>query len=1006
MNSSNEGTTGLQDQQLPRPSIHDLPVELLSHIISLSVHEYFANLTRTQHLCLVCSKWRDVVEGTPELWCCLTGEDPLPGVRKAIHYSRDYPLDINYNYTPPRHGPNPNEFLAAVSLHARRWRRASIVVCRLTEDLLQALTVVKAPRLESLTIIAYGDIRRPLTLFLGATLPCLRILRLHGTRIVWNGEQFFNLRKLEIVQDQETFPTLDAVLSVLRITQGLEEFTCVGSLSRALDGDRITAPQHSVLLPALKTLKVHSYTAYSWLDLSRRIRAPACQHVSLSGDFPGDLEDPNKLAEIAEGILRFFPCSRKAVDWEEHVHITVGASESKFSSSTHDLVLSHSTQRIQLTKWMILNLADELVEITLHINDPTWNADQLEMLDVAILRRKVSKLDIGICTPVWQRRAILKYLSSPNPCLDGQTRWSLPDLTEVALPVADDDLPLILRVLRGRAQAIDLPGSVRPQNVIKLHLSEQTIDSLETTEILAEIDNLVRGNGGSLTILPRMESTPGLQDQQLPRLNIQDLPVELLSHIISLSVQEYPAHLTRTQNLCLVCSKWRDVVEGSPELWCRLTGADPLPGVMKAIQSSRDSPLDIDFNSISHTGSDPHDFFSAVAVHVWRWRRASIAARSRNFLQALTIEEAPQLESLTITAHDLMKAPFTLFQGATLPCLRTLELRRTPIVWNGEQLFNLRKLEIIGKQRPPPPLNAVLSVLQATQALEEFTCTMSLSRALDGNSTPTRQHPILLPTLKTLCIYTSRSPSWLDLSRAIQAPACRYATLGGDILGDLEDLNNLAQVAQGISHLFPSVPKTPDREERVSIEANSEQVTLNSSTLRLVFSHPTQTTQLTKWMILNFVDEAVEIDLRLNDSTWNADQLEMLDLPTLRRKISKLDVSVNVWGRRTILDYLSSPKPGFNSQPRWPLPDLTEVALAVTDADDLPVILRMLRSRAQAIDLPGSIRLQNNIQLILSEFGDNSLGNTEILAEIDSFLKANGGSLTIERWEPEADCGI
>ncbi|KIO15988.1 hypothetical protein M407DRAFT_34380 [Tulasnella calospora MUT 4182] len=499
MNSSNEGTPGLQDQQLPRPSVHDLPVELLSHIISLFVQEYFANLTRVQRLCLVCSKWRDVVEGTPELWCRLTGADPLPGVRKAIHYSRDYPLDIDSHFASHLDGPHPNEFLPAVSLHAWRWRRASIVVGQLSENLLQALTVEKAPRLESLHISAYGGIRTPLTLFQGATLPCLRTLRLHGASIVWNGEQFFNLRKLEIVQDQETFPKLDAVLSVLRITQGLEEFTCVGSLSRGPDGDRITAPQHSILLPALKKLQIDSYRTPSWLDLSRMIRASACQHVSLGGDFPGDLQDPNNLAEIAEEILRFFPCSRKAVDWEERVYITVGSPGITFSSSTHNLTFSHSTRRIQLTKWMILNLADELVEITLYINDSTWNANQLEMLDVATLRRKVSKLAIG--TTVWQRRSILKYLSSPNPVLDGQTRWPFPELTEVALPVTADDLPLILRMLRGGAQAIDLPGTIPPQNVIKLHLSEQTIDSLETTELLAEIDSLVRGNGGSLTIV-------------------------------------------------------------------------------------------------------------------------------------------------------------------------------------------------------------------------------------------------------------------------------------------------------------------------------------------------------------------------------------------------------------------------------------------------------------------------------------------------------------------------
>ncbi|KIO22373.1 hypothetical protein M407DRAFT_28092 [Tulasnella calospora MUT 4182] len=499
MDSSHGGTPDLQDQHRARASIHDVPVELLSPIIYLSIQGYSTHLKRVQTLCFVCSKWRDVVEDTPELWCRLTSADPLEGVRKAIHYSRDHPLDIDYHCI-SRTRSNPPDFLQAVAPHVWRCRQASIIVDRSTQRMLQALTVGEAPRLESLAIVADGLMnpwfytREPLTLFQGATLPSLRSLRIRDIPLVWNGEQLFNLQRLEIVAPERTLVPLIGLLSVLRVTQRLEEFTCLASFSQALEGDRITAP-----LPALKKLSIHSFGTSSWLDLFSMIRAPACRYLSLGGDFSRHLENPNNLAQIAEGISQIFPRVWKATDREERVRIAVGCWEVRLSSSTLQLVFSGYPQTIQLAKWTILNLVDELEEINLSINDYTWNASQLEMLDLPTLGRKVSKLDIN--ADVRERRAILEYLSSPDRGSDSQTRWPLPDLTEVALAVTADDLPGILRMLRGRAQAIDLPGSLRPQGIIGLHLSEDARHSLDITDILAEIDSLLRGNGGSLTIM-------------------------------------------------------------------------------------------------------------------------------------------------------------------------------------------------------------------------------------------------------------------------------------------------------------------------------------------------------------------------------------------------------------------------------------------------------------------------------------------------------------------------
>ncbi|KAG8894392.1 hypothetical protein FRC01_012999, partial [Tulasnella sp. 417] len=146
MDSSYGRTSSLQDQQFARPTIHDLPFELLSHIIYLFAQDYSSHLTRIQNLCYVCSKWRDVVEGTPRLWCQLSGGDPLQGVKKAIHYSRDHPLDIDYNWFLHRHGSAKDDFFSAVSLHTWRWRHVSIVVEKMSESLRQGWGIWKAPR--------------------------------------------------------------------------------------------------------------------------------------------------------------------------------------------------------------------------------------------------------------------------------------------------------------------------------------------------------------------------------------------------------------------------------------------------------------------------------------------------------------------------------------------------------------------------------------------------------------------------------------------------------------------------------------------------------------------------------------------------------------------------------------------------------------------------------------------------------------------------------------------
>ncbi|KAG8908105.1 hypothetical protein FRC01_007502, partial [Tulasnella sp. 417] len=215
------------------------------------------------------------------------------------------------------------------------------------------------------------------------------------------------------------------------------------------------------------------------------------------------MEAPGRLAEIAEGVSQFFTRVRTTIGPGEYVHIAVGYSEVTFSSSTLELSFKHDRQGIQVAKWMILNLEDELVDIGLDIEKEMCTADQLEELNLSIFpeRRRISKLGIAILRSQ-PRRAILKYLSSPKQGLDGHIRWPFPDLTEFGALAGVNDLPMILRRVRAQSQATGLPESFWPKNIVNLCLIPCGKAFGDHNEVIAEIDSVMRDNGGTLTIMP------------------------------------------------------------------------------------------------------------------------------------------------------------------------------------------------------------------------------------------------------------------------------------------------------------------------------------------------------------------------------------------------------------------------------------------------------------------------------------------------------------------------
>ncbi|KAG9038618.1 hypothetical protein FS837_001206 [Tulasnella sp. UAMH 9824] len=496
---SSKPSDGVQPspENIARSGIQDLPTELLITIISLASNMESDNLTRAQWLSTVCSRWRAVVEETPEIWSQITGSDPPEIVEKAIEKSKDMSLDIDY-YTKAHHTIHrPEDFLQALCPHIHRWRRASIVLTTCNHEVLRGLTIGTAPRLESLTLRASYYYGQPLNLFGGVSPPCLREFHVRRVPLSWDGKHFSNLQKLSIGADRQWTLPLQRVLSILRMTSKLEELTYGGGLSLALSGDNGTMAQGSILLPEVKRLQLYSESSGA-LEILNYIRVPACLNVSLSAVL-GDLEDPENSTQMYEGMIQFLPRITTLKNEGNRVKITARPQAAYFSISTVEFDLFHPTQIGKVLKWMIKDLTGESMEINLSIEDSSFTAEQLDSLVPPSLHRRVSKLSIGsLGNEIHQAGSILEYLSKPKLESDGQVRWPLPHLRELAVLNRSPDLLGALCLLKARAKVIDSPASFRPPQVLKLVLEGGIIDSQGNADLISRINEFLQENGGEL----------------------------------------------------------------------------------------------------------------------------------------------------------------------------------------------------------------------------------------------------------------------------------------------------------------------------------------------------------------------------------------------------------------------------------------------------------------------------------------------------------------------------
>lgn len=491
-----------------------------------------------------------------------------------------------------------------------------------------------------------------------------------------------------------------------------------------------------------------------------------------------------------------------------------------------------------------------------------------------------------------------------------------------------------------------------------------------------------------------MEPHPELRTHSKATTSIQNLPNELLSAILYISIQDLSPSLNRVQELSTVSSHWRAVAEGTPLLWSRVTGDDPLRAVVRALEKSKDTSLDVryDFIGGSRSITEVGESLRAVCAHIDRWQHASIIVLwiPEGLLDDLALRTAPRLETFRLRVTLWTDVTLTLFQGVPSQRLKELDIYRIATRWDENQFRNLRALAVTSNGVCGPSLAELLPVLQNLPELEELTLgplQHPYGDSIDGPS----QQPITLHALNSLTIEGGGLMGVVDIASCLRAPVCRNLKVVGEIFREGVPLDIPAELEMGVRHFIPTIRSNMEEGERVTIRVTKHlQVHGETSLAKFLFFAGSGALPIAKWMMDNIPGRDTEIELTVELPAFSKEHLVSLVSSHPNPRITKLDIRLVEHGGSSIVHYLSSPNSALASGGAWLLPYLT--GLAVCDVD-LARILHMLRARARGTGSDGIIGPQTISELEIRSFDTDSALDGDLMLEIGRFLRENGGKL-------------
>ncbi|KAG9021151.1 hypothetical protein FS837_007532 [Tulasnella sp. UAMH 9824] len=464
--STNVGT---EQPQMPLDTINSLPIEVLSKIISLVVHEeqaagYYGQLFRLR---LVSTSWLALIDDYPQFWSVIWSWDPEPIWRMALQKSKTAGIDVDCGSLLVSKYQR-RTLVEAIAEHMPRVRKL-IVVDRDFEYLIE--NAPSAPRLRSLHLRRGSDNGGAIVTSLHPALwaPNLREIDLCCSRVVWKELLWRNLERLRIEADYRVQElSMEEIFTVVEASPRLHTLDLKGiRLSEYPDQER-TLPV--VKLEALETLKLNG-KASPLKVLNSIIASPTTFEVYLSDE--DEYQKNETLRTIGKFASRIADGDKAAtllkLSAEPHLNVFALSGLGVVLSST-SLDKPNPTETFtHLLEGLPPQLCSAVTALEISDTDPAWILHLLPIINSFC--PNISHLEIPTLT-----EALASALGEAN---DG---WLLPHLESLSISRYPGSLNTV-KIVGSRLKAFEGGESVaklkkldlfffRPREMNKAELAE------------------------------------------------------------------------------------------------------------------------------------------------------------------------------------------------------------------------------------------------------------------------------------------------------------------------------------------------------------------------------------------------------------------------------------------------------------------------------------------------------------------------------------------------------
>ncbi|KIO19432.1 hypothetical protein M407DRAFT_223077 [Tulasnella calospora MUT 4182] len=474
----------VDDDVMPSAPIQLLPFELLLQMFKLCI----SNDTPVRDLislALVCKLWRSIVEGTSSLWCCISGGEAVPHVRKALAMAKDASLEIIYFEDIAR--TDPEIFFGEIGRLITQWESLSITTGN-SNSPVTALQTNPPPNLKTLHLRApwYWEWKKgPVTLFEGEPAPlALTDLWVDQIPVVMEPLRLSGLRSLEL--NRTPVVSAGELLRVLRDSPALErcglydltslkEFPLPGPEKELLRFQGVENP--NIRLSDLRTLALCGLpVSFVHLVLSA-IQIPNLQRLDM--DCKIDQHGQSPASDLfTTHISHHSPTFTALTDSAKNIQI-ISFSDTNWTISVGNLIITLEGLAFKLKhldeglEWLFSHLGGHVdtLPVNLSLHELEISSKWFTRLASAL---KVTKLELWTASssehePERQPRNIISLLSQPLESTPTQ-QWVLPDLESLNTNVVHEDgKSKILDMVKARHAFIEtqLDGTQEADVVLK-----------------------------------------------------------------------------------------------------------------------------------------------------------------------------------------------------------------------------------------------------------------------------------------------------------------------------------------------------------------------------------------------------------------------------------------------------------------------------------------------------------------------------------------------------------